>query len=126
MTNLTATEVKAREKAYWDNYKTSPELLAAEEKMFEPILKKMEEMANAPSEEMGKRSPGEKGAYETPVRELYVFTSYKQDKGIPEDPIRFHRMNDIWDVITFESNSVKYEVMLPKYQVKVLREILPI
>jgi hypothetical protein len=28
------------------------------------IEKKMEEMANAPREEMGKRTPGEKGKYE--------------------------------------------------------------
>lgn len=46
--NITATEVRQREKDYWERHKKSKEYLArveAEERLFLPILDKMLEIA---------------------------------------------------------------------------------
>lgn len=45
----------------------------------EKLQQMMEEMANAPKEEYGKRTPGERGTYEKPVRSSGVGTDIHEE-----------------------------------------------
>lgn len=44
MLNITATEIREREEAYWRNYKPSKEYLDAEERVLKPVLDKIHEI----------------------------------------------------------------------------------
>lgn len=59
MSNITATEVEKRIEEHSQNY---PDYF--KEVDLDRLIKIMEEIAQAPAEEMGKRVPGERGAYE--------------------------------------------------------------
>jgi hypothetical protein len=50
----------------------------------EEVEKMMEEMANCPKEEMGKRQPGEIGAYERYNRDRY-YAKQVMESFIPKD-----------------------------------------
>lgn len=62
--NLTATEIRKLEKEHWEKSALKKTLDEITEKHIDHLCAIMEEMANAPREEFGKRQPGEKQASE--------------------------------------------------------------